>query len=248
MNLELLEEIGLTKSERELYITLLKLGSSPSGKITKEVDMHRSRVYESLNRLMEKGLVSYVIKNNVKHFQAASPDRLLTYVEEQESKLAEKKKELHKLIPEIKHTIDPLKPEAEAHVLTGPEGFKTMRKDVLRVNKDMYLIGGKGKEYHLLGYFFPQFERERLKQRVKWHVLYDYGVKEKDKMAKRPLMVSRSLPKEYITPTVVNIYGDRVVNVLWKGNYPLCFMIINKDIADSYRKWFELLWKYSHEQ
>jgi len=244
MDTRILEDVGLTRSEREIYLALLKTGQTPSGKLTKEVDMHRSRVYESLNRLMEKGLVSYVIKNGVKHFSAATPERLLAYVEDQETLLGEKKKELAQFIPELKKLIDPLKPEAEAHVLSGPEGFKTMRRDVLKVKKDIYMIGAKGKEYEALHYFFPQFEKLRVQHKIFWHILFDSEAPEWDSPTKK-LVAIRRLPKTYSTPTAINIYGDRTVSVLWKGKYPLCFMIINKDVADSYRKWFRLLWEYA---
>ena len=53
----------------------------------KRVNLHRSRVYEAINRLTEKGLVSYVIKNNIKFFEATDPERLLSYIEEQKEKL-----------------------------------------------------------------------------------------------------------------------------------------------------------------
>ncbi len=58
-------------------------------------------------------------------------------------------------------------------------------------------------------------------------------------------MECRFLPKGFSTPAVINVYGDKVVNVLWKGAYPLCFMIKNKDIADSYKRWFDILWRHS---
>ena len=244
MDVSILEEIGLTKSEITLYLTLLKLGSSKSGKITKEVDLHRSRVYESLNRLMEKGLVSYVIKNNVKYFEAIPPQRLLSYVEEQKNELNEKEERIKELIPKIEQSLHPLKPEAEAHVFLGIEGFKTIRKDVLKDRKDLYLIGGKGKEDKVLRYFYPQFDKERIKKRIRWHALFDYETEGKA-LTKSKLMESKFLPKGYSSPVVVNIYGDKVVNVLWKGDYPLCFMIKNKDVANTYRKWFELLWEKS---
>ena len=54
---------------------------------------------------------------------------------------------------------------------------------------------------------------------------------------------TKFLPEELESPAVINVYGERVVNVLWKKDYPLCFMLINKEIADSYRKYFEYLWK-----
>ena len=102
----------------------------------------------------------------------------------------------------------------------------------------------EGKEDKELQYFFPNFDKLRVKSKIKMKVLYDSEARGKP-ITKLELMETKFLPKEYSSPAVINIYADRVVNVLWKGNNPLCFMIINKDIADSYRKWFELLWKYS---
>ena len=55
------------------------------------------------------------------------------------------------------------------------------------------------------------------------------------------------LPKEIENPSIINIYGDRVANVLWKGKYPICFLLINKEIADSYRNYFEWLWKLAKQ-
>jgi len=245
MDQKLLQEIGLTNSEIIVYTALLRTGSIKVGQLMREVSLHRSRVYEAINRLIEKGLVSYVIKENIKYFEASDPERLLSYIEEQREKLNEKEKSIKEIIPELKKQISPLMPHAEAHVLLGPEGFKTMRKDVLKVDQDLYLIGGKGKEDKVhLKYFYPQFEKLRVKAGIKWKILYDHEAKGKP-ITEAPLTEKRFLPKEYSTPTVINVYGDRVVSVLWKGDNPLCFMIINKDIADSYRKWFDLLWKSS---
>ena len=108
--------------------------------------------------------------------------------------------------------------------------------------EDWNLIGAVGKENKFLKYFFPNFNKLRIKNKIKWKILYDAEVKGK-KITKLPLMETKFLPKEYSSPAVINIYGDKVVNVLWKGDNPVCFMIINKEIADSYRKWFKLLWK-----
>jgi sugar-specific transcriptional regulator TrmB len=242
MDEKLLEEIGLAPSEISIYTALLKTGSAKVGVLIREVSLHRSRVYEAINRLIEKGLVSYIIKNNVKFFQASDPERLLSYIEEQKEKLDEKEETIKKILPELKKQISPLMPQAEAHVLYGKEGFKTMRKDVLKQKQPLYLIGAVGKEDKAVQYFFPNFDKLRIKSKIKMKVLYDSEVKGKS-ITKLELMETKFLPKEYSSPAVINIYADRVVNVLWQGEIPICFMIINKEIADSYRKWFELMWK-----
>jgi sugar-specific transcriptional regulator TrmB len=244
MDQKIFKDIGLTNSETLVYTTLLKTGSIKVGELTKETNLHRSRIYEAINRLQEKGLVSYVIKNNIKYFEASDPDNLITYIEEKKAELNQKETSIKKLIPELKKQISPLKPHAEAHVFSGKEGFKTIRKDVLRQKQDIYLIGAVGKEDKYLKYFFPNFEKLRIKNNIKQKILYDHEVKGK-KITKLPLMESKFLQKEYSSPTVINIYADRVVNVLWQGENTICFMIINKEIADSYKKWFQLLWKSS---
>src|SRR3989344_6274974 len=108
MDLKLLQEIGLTNSETTVYSTLLKLGSIKVGDLMKKLTLHRSRVYEAINRLIEKGLVSYVIKNNVKFFQASDPERLLSYIEEQKEKLNEKEKSVKELSKNQKKKISPI--------------------------------------------------------------------------------------------------------------------------------------------
>ena len=81
MDSKILQEIGLANSEIIVYTTLLKTGSIKVGGLMREVSLHRSRVYEAINRLIEKGLVSYVIKENIKYFEASNPERLLSYIE-----------------------------------------------------------------------------------------------------------------------------------------------------------------------
>src|SRR3989344_6425013 len=179
MDENLLQEIGLAPSEIAVYTALLKTGSAKVGVLIREVSLHRSRVYEAINRLIGKGLVSYVIKNNIKFFEATDPERLLSYIEEQKEKLDKKEETIKKILPELKKQISPLMPQAEAHVLYGKEGFKTMRKDVLKQKQTLYLIGAVGKEDKAVQYFFPNFEKLRVKSKIKMRVLYDSEVKGK---------------------------------------------------------------------
>ena len=66
--IEILQRIGLTRGESEVYITLLKTGNTSSGRLIKDSGVSRSKVYEVLERLKQKGLVTEMIKQNVKYF------------------------------------------------------------------------------------------------------------------------------------------------------------------------------------
>src|SRR3989338_39950 len=90
-----LEQLGLTKNQSAVYLALLKLGSTTAQSIIKESGLHRSRVYDSLERLEDLGLVSFVVKDFKKYFQAANPEKLLDYIDE-------KKEIVNQILPELK--------------------------------------------------------------------------------------------------------------------------------------------------
>ncbi|MBI2148560.1 helix-turn-helix domain-containing protein [Candidatus Woesearchaeota archaeon] len=99
---KILEEIGLTKNETKIYLNLLKIGSTTTGNIIKETGIHTSKVYDGLERLMHKGLVSYVIISNVKYFKAVDPERLIDFLEDKKNAINKQEEEIKKIIPKLK--------------------------------------------------------------------------------------------------------------------------------------------------
>ena len=69
---EFLENIGLTQYEKQAYLTLLNLGRSKSRQISKESKVSYGRIYEILENLEEKGLIS-IIPTEPKTFEAIDP-------------------------------------------------------------------------------------------------------------------------------------------------------------------------------
>src|SRR3989344_2186615 len=82
-----LENIGLTKGEAKVYLALIELGSTTVGPLVKKANVAYSNIYEILNRLVDKGLVSYIVKSKTKYFQAASPKSFSDYFNKKEQEL-----------------------------------------------------------------------------------------------------------------------------------------------------------------
>lgn len=238
METTILEEIGLTKNQAKVYLALLKLGSATAQQIMKEANMHRSPVYDALENLQQRGLAGYVIKDFKKYFQSVSPEKLYLYVDE-------KKEALAKAMPELKKLEESKKEEIQASIYKGKEGLKTLHYDILREGKEVLVLGAKGLIFSELPYFIPQFERERIKKKIRFTLLYDKKEtkKQQEDILRRKLFSGRTLPKGFDSKGVVNIFGKKIVIVLWKEKYPSAFLIENKEIADAFRKWFQLLWK-----
>jgi len=132
MNIELLKEIGLTKAETEVYLVLLKSNQIIASEITKQIQMQRPNVYDALERLIEKGLVNYVIKNNLKYFQATQPEKLKDYVNGLKKDLEEKETQVTSLISELKKLAPLQKSKISVETYEGKEGMRTVLFDSLR--------------------------------------------------------------------------------------------------------------------
>lgn len=243
----LLEKIGLTRNEANVYMSLLEYGPCSAGTLLKKTRMHRSRVYESLERLREKGIISFVVKEYKRFYRADDPERILTYLEERKNRINESESSVRRILPELRSMMRPERREPEARVYDGVEGIKAIHNDWIRCKGDMLVWGGRSEIYVRMKYYVMQLEKEMKKRGKKFVVLSDYDVKNsagQRRFMERGLLVGRYLPKEFTSPAVIFIYDDRVVNVIWTdAKHPVGFMIINRDLAEKYMKYFWAMWK-----
>lgn len=242
---ETLEKIGFTNNEVKVYLALVNMGSSLAGNIAKKANLHRRPVYDSLARLIEKGLVSYTIKAGKKYFQATNPEKLLEIVKEREI-------EVKSILPEIKEKFKAKKPEVFAEIYEGKEGLKTVMEDILKTLKkgeEWLTIGSTGKGPIALPFYLEQFAKRREKQKIRRKILIAdtlEGHNYAKMLIKQKYIQLKFLPKEIQNPQTIWVYNNKVALILVSEEHPVIFLIENKDIANSYRDYFNLLWKSSN--
>ena len=131
---ETLQAVGLSEKESATYIDLLQYGESQTGKICKRTKIPSSHIYNILNSLLEKGLISFQLINNIKVFKAAQPDTLAHLFDEKEKKLRKEKEQLLKSISELKvmpSAIERLTDFKYYHGLRGIKSLYTEHSDTL---------------------------------------------------------------------------------------------------------------------
>ena len=84
---EKLSKIGLTDGEAEVYELLIERGESKAGELIKSASLASSKVYEVLQRLVNKGLASFSVKDGIKRYQATPPERLVDFLEDKKSQI-----------------------------------------------------------------------------------------------------------------------------------------------------------------
>jgi len=248
METKILEKIGLTEGESRVYLALLRLGTSTIGKIIKEASVSNSKVYDILDRLSKKGLVGTVIINNRKNFEAKDPSRLKEFVESKEREIKEEKRDIEDLMPKLQQIRKYAEPIQEAEILQGTKGIKTYTEMILNKLQEgdtFYILGAPKEANELLGAYFQDWHERRVKKKVHCKILYNQDAKKwAQRRKKTPLTEVRFLPEKIKTPTLVDIGKDHVATILF-GERPLCVVIKNKKIYESYLSYFELLWKIS---
>lgn len=249
MNIELLEEIGLTKTESKIYLTLLKLGQTTTTEIIKDSEIHASKVYEFLDRLIKKGLVSYVIKSNKKYFIASPPESLKEIIKEQKEKLGQQEEKLNNLIPELKKIIVEGEDKIVAEIYEGFSGLKTIYEKILltlKKGETQYIIGVPKIANDKLEGFVLNWHKKRIKKGIKCKYIYDSDAKVYGEIRKKmPDTLVKYLPNKIISPMWIEIFSDYVAIGHIKEYNVVLFLIHDKEIAKGYLDYFKLIWDIS---
>ena len=229
---DVLKELGLSEGEVKVYLALLKLGQTAVSKLTKETGQHRTTIYDFLEHLLQKGLVSSVIKEGVAYYTVADPDKLLDLLKEREEHLIA-------ILPKLKALAETQREEVYVEVYRGIEGFKVMLNDTLKVGEDFYGFGLDEQKFKerfplLLELYFKKEQKLGIKE-------YNLTRENPKFIFKKENIEYRTIPEEFFEPTATAVYGDRVFILIWE---PLTGILIkNKGLAEAYRKYHQLLWK-----
>jgi sugar-specific transcriptional regulator TrmB len=226
---EALEKFGLNDNEIKVYTSCLQIGSSSVTRISEKAEVYRTLTYEILKSLTEKGLVSSVIKDKKKYFEAVSPKQL-------KELLKEKEKLIDGILPDLtamQKVVGVKKPTITLY--EGKEGIKSVLEDILRTGKDFVGYTSVQNLNKLLKYYLSHFIEKRIKQGIKCRIILD----------RKPLtsvgVRYRIIPQEFTIFCV--IYQDKVAMIALIEEEPVAVIIENKIIADNQRIAFELMWK-----
>ncbi len=242
MNVEAtLQRAGFTQNEVKAYLSLLGLGKATSYQIVKEAKISSGKIYETLEKLIQRGLVSYIVINGKKHFQAADPDRLVQYMKKREEEASEETKAVAKILPTLKNNQKSL-PKPKAEIFEGIGGIKTVYELMLKEGHSKILILGAPKEAgEKLDAYFDDFNQRRIKKKIALEIILNADHPREKKLKQLALTKVKVFPKNIITPAWIILFGDYVATV--NITSPLVFLLKDAHARKSYEQYFELMWK-----
>ncbi len=235
-----LEEVGFSKNESKVYLTLLGLGPSQAGTIAEKSKVYRTNVYESLQRLIEKGLVSYIFKGHQKIFQAEDPSKILDIIKEKEESF-------RKILPSLNLNSKLSKTREKVTIYEGINGIKAILWDALKEKEetnsfDEFLAFGVPKDTALrMRTFIKQYHKKRIALKLFQRHIYDEDAPRRIiYLNKMPLTEATYLKDSINSPATTVIYGKKVGFFIWSEPI-LGILIESQRMADMYKKYFWLL-------
>jgi sugar-specific transcriptional regulator TrmB len=236
---EYLLEIGLSKNEAKIYQMLLEHGPSLVGEISFKTKIHRRNVYDSIEKLKEKGFASWIIKNNRKYFEAVDPERIIDIFEE-------KKEKIKLIIPQLtkKQKVE----TQNIRVYTGAEGRKIVFEDKLKCRSEQLVLGAHNPSKRISRYV-KFYHKRRIAKGIHLKMLYPPNEVEAAKyFSKLKYIKVRILPKLLSkTPIAINIYGDKVAFLMddAEKQSQLTILIEDKNLSEDFKNYFYAIWNIS---
>lgn len=239
--MDVLEELGLTGNEAKIFLALSKSEGLAVSEIATCTGFSRPYVYDALDRMQEKQMVSFLKEEGRKVYTAAPPSFLREIVREKLSRIDQ-------LVGELE-TVRPTR-ELDVELHRGTGVFKVLLKDILSTVKEQQeiLIFGIDDEALIsedentliqLQQYFARIERKKITERV----IVRKGSRN---LPEATPSKYRFLPPETIGNTAFEVYADRVAIFFW-GEPNHLVLIKNKEAADSYRRQFQVLWDAARE-
>jgi len=233
----ILQSIGLTKNEITLYLDLVKNVNSSALDISKRTRIHRSNTYDSLRNLLEKGFATEALNEGRRSFSAIDPSKIRDFIRQKEQ-------EFDFILPKLKEITSENNSRGAISMGQGSFALREAASDLLKLNSPIVTYGASQETVDSFGEgFLRDFHKERIKNKIEMRHIYNKSAIERVKfLNKIKYTEAKYLPEKYDTSACTTICKDVVLIYIFSKPI-LVISIVNSEVANAYRNYFELMWK-----
>lgn len=253
MNLiELLHQLGLEHQEANVYLSALRLGTSPASIIGKKCGIPRSTARYTCEQLIEKQLMVGSQKGNTKLFTLESPEKLQKLLDMQQEDLEVKQQKLEVAMQDLKRLFNPYTVMPKVRFYEGVEGLMTMFDDVLQEGKPLFGALHITETIHpkILTYLNEVYTPKRAQLKNPAYMLFNdnpltYEYRENDKNVNRTSLL---LPeKDFPFDVCCHIYSNKVAFYSYEKADMTGVLIENELIKNTQFSIFRLAWNQARQ-
>jgi sugar-specific transcriptional regulator TrmB len=245
---QLLKQLNFSDKETAVYLALLEVGAAKAGELAKKTNINRTTVYDILESLMRKGLVSKYKKGASTFFNTFDPKHLLTYLdrekEEQTKKIEKQKEKVKELLPQLLSLQHIATTKPKVQFFEGEKGMREAYEDTLTSRETILAYANTETVHAGLPNFFPDYYKRRTAKKIFIKAIFPINKLsiERSKFNQEEMRETRFLPQKEMTfSPEVNIYNNKMLIASWKEK--MAIIIESKELADLQKLIFNLLWE-----
>lgn len=235
--IELLESIGLSKNEIEVYLDLLKNRASTAYLIAHRINQHRSSVYDALRKLQQKGFIVEIQEAKRKLYQTKE----YTAIEEY---LKQKYAELISLTPYLKEVANIEMPQSSISVSYGLTRLRTLFSSFFDLKTDI-LIWTLPKNFgEIFGeWFLRELNEKAAKHNINVKIIFSSQTNKE--IIKTNLIEAKYLEDD---SNIFTISCGDVTTLVVLGDQVSLIEIKNKDVSEGFKKRFFTFWEKAKKE
>ncbi|MDO8563985.1 MAG: helix-turn-helix domain-containing protein [Nanoarchaeota archaeon] len=232
-----LKEYGLNDKEIEVYVNLLKSGESSLQEISKRCNCPRTTVYNNLNYLISKGLVSKTDKDHIACYTATDPEKMIDILDR-------KKILLEQTLPELESLKNTLDKKSRIEVYEGPAGIFAMYMEIFKEKEMKYWFGNYENLKPAMEHLMPLAREIRLKKKISAKIIIENN---DDAIFHTPKYKSitemRQTPNLKNFPAMIFIYSNLKKAAIFVNKKEMIgFIVENEQVAQAMKLIFDLYW------
>ncbi len=248
----ILEDYGLDKKEIKVYICLVEKKELNAYTLAKITGIHRSTVYAILERLLLKGFISKIDKDNKKFYSALDINQTITKIKEKEALLLALTHEIEKISEEGISKVRVLE-SRESQKQFSFNLFNQLSKGMI---KELYIIGGgpssainnkKSQEdlssRILLENLLKEIKKKQITKKIDFRRIWNEKFKNMGLLKLFTGIGEDRFLKELPTLATTVIFGEYIAYLFTVNGIPQVIEIQNKMIAEENKAYFSYLWK-----
>lgn len=250
MNHEELIELGFNKNEAKVYLALAGFGKATANTLIKHTKFHKNIVYDNLEKLIDKGLVTYVIEEGIRHFKIAPPDMLVQMFNEEAKAIEIRIVKAKKIADQVSKAMKVINPKQEATIYRGVKGIRSFYNQLIQRGQDYVAFGAPQESINIMGDAFWMNLSQKVKDnKMKMRLIFNESIRghgEKTRKSVPKTVRVRYFKEDFEPLTETNIQGNRIAIIVWTEE-PLLFLIEDKFVAENYQRFFEDMWKQARK-
>jgi sugar-specific transcriptional regulator TrmB len=244
----ILEKLGLSKNEAQMYELLIQTGPQGMKAILFHTKLKRGNAYYHLDNLIEKGLVEKQdLPGQTTKFIAKHPEQLGLLLAKQKAAVFSAEEELTKNLPQLRslYQLAAIKPTVK--YFEGLEGAKKVVEDSLTSNTEIYSYS----DNEVVHTYYPEINRQFVESRQKKGIKKKIITIDTPYMRKHAKSINSTFTQMRIIPnpaafsTIMYIYDNKVsyISINASQEKMIGMIIENETIYKMHKTLFEALWQ-----